>query len=259
MASGWVFFVKELREILRTSKLYVLPGLFLFFGLTSPILTKLTPALIERLSAAGPGGPIQISIPTPTAVDSFLQFFKNLTQLGTLALILTSMGAVSREKSRGTALLVVAKPVSRTAMVVSKFASGVLLVVFATVLGYGANLLYTLVLFEGTPVAATAAATAVYLVYATFLLALTISASAVTRGQLASAGIALAGLFVVSILPAFGGWPARWTPGGLTGFVTRVLSGAATLRDALPAMSVSLVLSALLVAAGSRVFDRQEL
>jgi len=255
--SGLVLFRKEVAEILKTSRIYVIPGLFLFFGLTSPILTKLMPEIIK--SIGGSAGGVQIVIPPQTGVDAFMQFLKNLTQIGILGIILTLMGTVAREKELGTAILVLTKPASRTAFVVAKAAAAGLLVTFATALSYLAALYYTVQLFPGAPAAASAGGIVAYLAYALFITAVTVAASAVTRSQVAAAGVTIAVFFLVSLLPVFGPAWTRFTPGGLPGLAGQIISGAAVLADALPAMGISLGLAVLLVAGGIAVFRRQEI
>ncbi len=255
--SGWVFFRKEVAEVLKTSRIYVLPGLFLFFGLTSPILTKLMPDILKAVG--GSAGGVQIIIPPPTAVDAFLQFLKNLTQIGILAIILTLMGSVAREKDQGTVILVLTKPLSRTAVVAAKVAAAALLVTFATALGYLAALYYTVQLFPGAPVLASLGGIAAFLVYALFITALTVAASAVARNQATAAGVAIGVFFAVSLLPVFGPAWVRWTPGGLPTLAAQIIAGSARLGDALPGMAVGLALAVLLVAVGSALFRRQEL
>ncbi len=255
--SRGVLFRKEIREILRTSRIYVIPGLFLFFGLLSPITAKMMPQLLRSLSA--PGG-VQITLPPPVARDAFTQLFKNLAQTGVIAVILTVMGALAEEKNRGTAVLVVSKPVSRTAMVWTKLASNSLLIIFATALAYVAALYYTMILFPGTPVRESLFGTLALLVYLLFVGAMTIAASAVARSQVAAGGLALAGYFVISLLPIFGRFFAKWTPGALVGLQTDLLTGKASmLKDAVPTMAVAVALGLVLVALGSAAFERQEL
>ncbi len=255
--SGMVLFRKEVAEILKTSRIYVLPGLFLFFGLTSPILTKLLPEILK--SIGGSAGGLQIIIPPPTAVDAFLQLLKNLTQIGILGIILTLMGTVAREKEHNTAVLVLTKPASRAAFVVAKAVAAALLVTFATALAYAVALYYTVQLFPDAPVAASAKGIVVYLVYALFITALTVAASAVVRSQAAAAGVTLVGFFLVSLLPAFGSAWVRWTPGGLTSWASEIIAGTALVRDALPGIGVSLAAAVVFLVIGVAVFRRQEI
>lgn len=254
--SGLVLFKKELREVLRTSRIYVIPGLFLFFGFLSPITAKMMPEILK--SVANSSG-VQITLPPPVAADAFVQLFKNLGQMGVLAVILTIMGALAEEKSRGTAILVVTKPVPRTAMVWAKLASNALLITFATALAYVGSLYYTIILFPDVPVKESLFGTIALLAYLLFVAAMTIAASAVARSQIAGGGLAILGYFFISTLPVFGRFWAKWTPGGLVSMQTSLLAGKLTFREAGGPIAVALIVGLVLVVLGSMFFEKQEL
>ena len=97
---------KELLESWRTLRLPIVAGLFLLVGLTSPLLAKFLPEIIE--AAAGDQLP-PIPIPTPVAADAADQLWKNLAQFGAIAAIVLAMGAVATERDRGTAAFVLSK------------------------------------------------------------------------------------------------------------------------------------------------------
>jgi len=63
------FLWKEFVEILRTWRIWVIPGMLVFFGVTSPIVAALTPALVRSMAASAPG--VVIHIPPPTALDAY--------------------------------------------------------------------------------------------------------------------------------------------------------------------------------------------
>lgn len=106
---------KEFREIGKTYKIYVIPIVFLVLGLMSPIIAKIAPDIVKSL--AGSGSEVIIQLPPSTAVDAYLQLFKNFNQIGILVVLISSIGLVVEEKSRGTALLILAKPVPRIAAI----------------------------------------------------------------------------------------------------------------------------------------------
>ena len=88
---------KELLESIRTFRLPVVAGLFLFVGLSSPVLARYLPEIIELAGGEQLG---VIEIPTPTATDAVDQLVKNLAQFGALTAILLAMGLVASEKDR---------------------------------------------------------------------------------------------------------------------------------------------------------------
>src|SRR5665811_1041646 len=116
--NGFTVFVgKEAREILRTWRIWVLPGILLFFALTGPVLARFTPEIVGAVAGDQLG---KFQIPTPTYLDAYTQWIKNLSQIALFALIITYGGIISTETKSGTAVLVLTKPVSRTAFIVAK-------------------------------------------------------------------------------------------------------------------------------------------
>ncbi len=107
---------KELREQLRTYRLVIVGGVFLFFGITTPLLLKYLPEIIKL---AGQNVPVEI--PPPTAAQSLLEYAGTIGQIGVLVAVLVAMGSVANERSRGTAVMTLSKPVTRAAFIGAKW------------------------------------------------------------------------------------------------------------------------------------------
>ena len=249
------FLRKELREILRTWRIWALPGIVIFFALTGPALAKYTPQLLESLMTEQPEG-LVIQLPDPTYVDAYLQWTKNLSQIVLFAVIIMFAGMISAEKRSGTAALVLTKPLSRAAMVLAKFTSQSALLVGTVVVGAGLTWLATLPFFPDPPLTPLVQATAVWIVLGLFFLALMLLISAAIDSQAGAAGLGLAAYLVISILTVWG--PAvRYGPAGLVGAPTEIAMGEA--GSLLWPIVVTLALTAALVAAAVAVFRRREL
>jgi ABC-2 type transport system permease protein len=134
------FIEKEFKEQIKTQKLFLVTFVFIFFAVLSPILTK---NLQEIVKAS-----IDIELPPPLPVDSYLQFFKSVYQLGLLIFILFFMGCVALEKERGTAAMILSKPVSRLEFILSKYIAVSAAAVFALFIGSILCYAYTGTLFE---------------------------------------------------------------------------------------------------------------
>ncbi len=109
---------KELKEQWRTFRMPVVGAIFLAVGIASPLLAKYTPEMIEQFA-----GDIEVVLPTPVAKDAIDQLVGNLGLVAIFAAILLAMGSVAGEKERGTAALVLTKPVTRPAFLMAKFAA----------------------------------------------------------------------------------------------------------------------------------------
>lgn len=248
------FLRKELTEIRRTWRLWVVPGMLVFLGMTSPIIAAVTPALLRSMATAQPG--VVIQVPDPTSLDAFAQFLKNLDQFVLIAVVIAGAGVVSGERSSGTAILALVKPLSRAAFVVSKILSQVLLLVAATALGTAACAAMTAVVFDGADPARLVAAVSLWFLYATLLIVVMTLCSAAFRSRGAAAGAGL-GFFFVTLLLSSWGPAARYSFVGLWPAQRDALTGHAVLAG----WPLSTAAIAIVVGAGAavRVFERQEL
>lgn len=245
---------KELMEQWRTRRLLAVVAVLTVFGLASPLLAKFTPELLRSIPDMPPG--LAEAIPAPTLADAVGQYVKNISQFGILLAVLLSMGAVAQEKERGTAAMILARPVSRAVFLLAKFVA--LALTFAASLSLAALgcWYYTWLLFEALPwgpfLALNGLVLAVLLVY----IAVTLLASTLARTQAAAAGLAFAGLLLVAgvgSLPRIG----EYFPG-------RLFAWGATLAlgnpDPAPgALAVSLGMIAAALVAAWLVFRRQEI
>ncbi len=250
-----VFLGKEIREILRTWRIWVLPGIMIFIGLTSPVLAKLTPQLVSSLTASEEAG-IIIQIPDPVTRDAYLQFSKNSMQMALIAVIIAVAGMIAAEKRSGTAVLVLTKPVSRTGMVVAKVLSNWALVVAATAAGAALCVAVTVIVFDSTLIAEFGIATLLWLLLACMFVAFMALFSTAIGSQGGAAGAGIGLYLAISILSAWG--PGRdYTPAGLLSAGDRILAGQdpALLWPVLTALAVTVAA----VACAAWVFERQEL
>src|SRR5690554_784774 len=145
MKHYFVFLKKELMEYARTYKLLILLAVFTIFGMTNPLIAKLTPDLLANFM---PGG-MTITIPEPTALDSWAQFFKNTQQMGLIVLLLVFSSVLAGEISKGTLINLLTKGLMRQAVIVAKY--GAMLLVWSISVGLSAFLtwVYTAYLFPG--------------------------------------------------------------------------------------------------------------
>lgn len=202
MSGFGAFFGKELREVRKTWRLWVLPGLLVFLGVTSPIMTAATPAIIKATTRTMPG--VVLNFPTPTTGDAYAEFMGNLAQLALLAIIVTGAATVAGERSRGTAALVLTKPLTRAAFLAAKTLAGVVLLTAATLLGAALCALVTILLFDAGLLRQFAASVALWLALAALFTALMVLLSAATgrSAPAAAAGIGIyVAVFVLTGLP----------------------------------------------------------
>lgn len=119
MKNLYFFTKKEFFECWRTSRFLILVIIFLIFGLMNPLLAKLTPEIVKMTI----GDAMASTIPKPTSIDSWTQFFKNLTQIEMIVLALMFSGTVNNEINKGTLINLVTKGLRRWVIIVGKMIS----------------------------------------------------------------------------------------------------------------------------------------
>ena len=254
MTGFGAFLQKELTEIRRTWRLWVIPGMLVFFGVTSPVIAALTPSLVKSMAKSQPG--VVIQIPPPTAFDAFAQFVKNLDQFVLIAVVIAGAGVVSGERSSGTAMLALTKPLSRGAFVVAKMLSQVMLLVAATVLGSAACVAMTAVVFDGAEGARLLTAVGLWLVYATLLVVAMTLFSAAFRARGAAAGAGL-GFYFLTILLSIWAPAVRYTFVGMMPAMRDALMGRPVSAGWPVGTAVVAILAGIVTAV--RIFERREL
>lgn len=70
MSGFSTFLAKEFTEIRKTWRIWVIPGMLIFFAITSPIIADVTPALMTSLSTGRRG--VVVKMPPATWRDCTL-------------------------------------------------------------------------------------------------------------------------------------------------------------------------------------------
>ena len=254
MSGFSTFLAKEFTEIRKTWRMFVIPGMLLFFAVTSPIIADVTPALMASISRSQPG--VVVRMPPPTWRDSYAQFLKSLSQMVLIAVVITGAGAVSGERSSGTAVLTLTKPVSRGSFVLAKIVSQAGLLIGATVVSTAVCAALTVAIFGASPVGPLMASVSIWTVDALLMIVIMtlFSAGFAARGASAGAGLAF---FFLTLLVSI--WPPanRYTFVGLTSASGKVLMQQPT--GALWPVTTALIAGIVCTWGAVRVFEKQEL
>ena len=215
----WTLLNKEWTEQLRSGRLVILLAVFLFFGISSPLLAKFIPDMLPSLMK---GQGIVFQMPPATWQDAMAQFVKNLSQVGLFVVILLSMGSVAKEKENGTASFLLVKPVSRNLFILSKFSAQLLILFIAQVVGFLAMVFYTKVFFGAFPIIPFVESTLVVFLYLTVIQFITILFSVLMKTQIAAGLLAFVTSIVFSGISMLGK-PGLFSPGHLLDEIQNML------------------------------------
>lgn len=248
------FLAKELHEIRETWRIWVLPGMVLFFAASSPLIAMLTPKLISSMAQSQPG--VTVILPPATWHDAYGQFLKNMNQVVLIAIVITGAGVVSGERAAGTAVLTLTKPLARSAFVLAKIVSQAILIIACCALGALLCAAVTRSIFGAAPVWPLALAVLLWLAYALLLITVMtlFSAAFSARGAAAGAGLAF---FFLSLLAAIWAPAVTYTFVGLLPATGKALAGDAV-SHSWPLVTAA-VMALVSAAAAVKIFQRQEL
>ena len=248
------FSKKEFTEQLRSFKAVILIAVLFLFGMLSPLLAKLMPELFAGLNVQG----MTLTMPAPTVFDAYGQFFKNVGQLGFLVLLIVFTGLLSQDVSKGTLIVLLAKGLSRPAVIASKFAAALATwtagYALAAVTAWG----YTVYLFGAGGAPNLLFALFCLWLFGAFLLALLLLASTAAPGSygglLLTAGVLIV-LLILSSFPAL----SKWNPVTLAGGSNGLLSGAVAAGEMTATACLTAVLTLALLAAAILLFRKKRL
>lgn len=247
------FYKKEILEIIKTPKLFILPAVFLFFGLTSPLTARYINEIVKAL-----GGGMEIKLPDPTYIDSYMQFFKNMNSICIIVLILVLMGSVVDEKVKGSAILVLTKGVSRTQFILSKFSANVILFTFAYVLSAVSFVYYTYVLFPDWDTTHLFLSLAMFWIYGLLIISITLLASTVSKSHALAAVLGFIGYAVISastVIPFL----KKYSPQALNDIAMQVLTGSNNSGAVLIPVIITVFLTIITLTGTIALFNKQEI
>jgi ABC-2 type transport system permease protein len=223
----------ERLRLVRTRRMLVLVAVFVFFGLTDPLLARYLGDLL-RSSASSGASRITVIVPPPTPADGVSGYQKSAVQIGLIVSVVIAAYACAvdanpalstfyRSRTRNFRTLILPRVVVTTAGVVGAYVVGMLVAWYETATLIGAPDVQSLL-----------RSTLLGAAYLAFAVAVTALAGTIARNALGTAGTSLLILFLLPVLgtiPAF----SRWLPSALastklaTDFAPRALLVTAVL------------------------------
>jgi ABC-2 type transport system permease protein len=231
---------KEVIEAWRTYRLVYLCAIFVVIGIAAPVIIRYLPDLAAALVPDAEIGVGETG--APDVVDLLLS---TLLDAGAVAAVLMTMGAVAGEKERGTAWLILSKPVSRPAFLWAKMVALGMVFALATGLAVVAAWLYSSLFFGEVPILPWAQMAFIAWLSIMVYVAITFLGSVVAASALGAAGFGLAAIVGLSLASAVTGL-APWLPTGL-GEVAKALVLEEVSSDLDPARTVAVSFGVILV------------
>lgn len=244
---------KDLLEMVRTFRLYVIAAIFFAFGISSPLLAKLLPQIAPRSEE------FTIIFKETTALSAASQYFDSIQQIGLLLVILFASSVVAGRRSRQQLYILLTKPLRRRDYLLSRFLSHGFLVAAGLVAGHLPFALYTHLLFGGVSTSGVIWSYFASLLFLLLALSLTLLFSTLSRGALLAGVLSLLSFVVISVSLGLPSTTKRWSPGFLIEGSTGLITGARGWTQMVPSLLLTLGLIAIFLILAILCFRRKEL
>ena len=202
----------ELLRLWRTRRLVALGATFGLIGLGIPILDHYLPQILKHASTGG----VRITIPRATPAQALTDVGNNISQLGTLVLVVVAAASLAIDARRALAIFYRTRARDPWTLFVPRCATVTLAGVLALGLGVLAAWYETAALIGPPRVAALAGGFVLEAVWICFAVATVAAWASITPGVLAITGASLASLLSLALLASI---PvvSTWSPTALAG------------------------------------------
>jgi len=248
------FTKKELIGNLRTYKLLIMFLVFLLFGMLGPITAKLTPKLLESLITDG----ITITLPEPSAFDSWAQFFKNVSQMGLFVVVILFSGMMANEYSQGTLINVLTKGLKRSTVILSKFTAASIIWTGSYLVCFLMSYFYTEYFWPDDKILNLSYSILYLWVFGILLLAVITLGGVIFKnsyGCLLFTGGFIVVLYLLNIVPKI----QKYNPVALISSNMALIKGQSLPLDLLPSLVVSIAVIVLFIAIAIRMFNKKQI
>ena len=243
----------EWLRLVRTHRLLVIVGVYLFFGFTGPLTARYMSQILGQLGTDG----VRIEFPEPVPADGIAQFVGNTSEIGLLVVVMVAASALAFDARREMAVFLRTRVRGVRDILIPAYLINCGAASFALLAGSLAAWYETAVLLGGLPAFEMLAGIAYGALFLCFAVAVTAFAASVVRGVLATAGVTLVALLGFAII---GGLTVadRWLPTHLTGAMAGLVRGEPA-TDYLPAAATTTCAALALVTVAVVLGARREL
>lgn len=254
MKSFIAFTNKEFLEYMRTYKALILISVFFIFGIMSPVIAKMMPDIVSNMSIKG----MSLTVPKPTNIDAYSQFFKNISQMGFIVVLLIFSGVLSQELSKGTLINILSKGLPRHTVILSKYIASIFLWTVSYVISALTTYGYTIYLFGSSDIRNLFFSLLCMWLFGCFILSVILISSTLVSssyGGLLISALFIGFLLILNIAPKLN----KYNPITLASDNVVLLNNTVKTNDLFITIWITLALTACFLIASIAIFNKKKL
>ncbi|MBK5444822.1 ABC transporter permease [Peribacillus butanolivorans] len=238
---------KEFVQMVREFKVIWLPLVFIFLGLTQPVVSYYLPSILKALGG-GQGITIDPSMAAQKGGEVLASTLgSQFDQLGVMIIIVSMMGVVQSDKANGMLAFILTRPVTVVSYISGKVISNYLFVACSVVLGYLVSYLYVILLFTRVDFVDLLVALLFYLMWILFIVSFTTMISTIFNSQGIIALISIVFLLGCRIVVGLSPVIDNVNPASMSKHAMEVLILGTVNTDVIWSVISTIVLSALTI------------
>jgi ABC-2 type transport system permease protein len=209
----------EILRLLRTHRIWILLGVFVFFGALGPLTARFLPEIVEAV-----GGGVEIAVPPPSPELAMSGYLGNALQIGVLAVAFVAAAALAFDARPEMAVYLRTRTTIRQ-ILTPRYATNIAAVVLSFFIGTVIAYVGSVLLIDAPRLGGSVVAALLLGVYLSFAVALTGLAASLVRSVPGAALITVGALIVIGIIGLI---PPidPWLPSNLVGSFDALISGA---------------------------------
>lgn len=201
----------EYLRLVRTYRVWILLGIFGFFGIVGPATAKYLPEIVERL-----GGGVEIAVPPASPELAMAQYLGNALQIGILAVAFVAASSLAFDANvEMSTFLRTRTSVAR--ILEPRYAVNIVVAVASFLIGSGLAFALSALLIDTPRIGGTIAGSLLVALYLCFAVAVTGLFASLVRSVPGTALLtigALIALGIVGLIPAVRPWLPTYLVGG---------------------------------------------
>ena len=256
MKSLIAFLKKEYLDQLRSGKIAIMVLITVFFGIMNPITAKITPIILESMAESLAASGMVINAVEVSALDSWMQFFKNAPML-LIFFVLLQASIFTKEYSSGTLVLSLTKGLDRYKVVLAKISVLTDLWTALYAVYFLLTLIPTAILWDNSVAQNLGFAVICWWVFGIFILTLVALFSVLVKsmaGVIISSGGVVFLFSLISAIPKVGKYLPNFLSDG-----TSLVYGTAEVGDYIPALIITAIASVICFAASFPIFNKKSI
>ena len=252
MSSYVAFTKKEFLEAYRTWKVLLFCIISVIIGMMNPLFAKLTPKILKSIDMQG----ISITIPEPTAMDSWTQFFKNVPQFELIVLVIIFSGILSNEISKGTLVNMLTKGLRRSTVILAKMTMATCIWSVSFFLTFAISYGYTKYYWPDETCEHIGIASVSLWIFGIFLITCILLGSVLLKGMAGSllmTGGAVAVMLLFNIIPKV----SEWNPIMLVSSNMKVIQGTIGVDDMIKPVVITCIVGITFLISSCGLFNKK--